>query len=101
MKAKSPRKATASKPSGIRARVIRIGNSRGIRLPKAFLKQINVGDEVILAASENSIIIEHNPRAGWDGASRKVVAEHGKELTEEDIEWRNAPMGPDVTESRS
>ncbi|MBW1836177.1 MAG: AbrB/MazE/SpoVT family DNA-binding domain-containing protein [Deltaproteobacteria bacterium] len=52
----------------VRARVIKIGNSQGIRIPKPLLKQTGIMDEVELEVDKNQIIIRpiSNPRAGWD-----------------------------------
>ena len=54
----------------MRARVIRIGNSQGIRIPKPLLKQTGIMDDVELEVDKNQIIIRpvSNPRAGWDDA---------------------------------
>ncbi len=54
----------------MRARVIKIGNSQGIRIPKPLLKQTGIMDDVELKVDKNQIIIRpiSNPRAGWDDA---------------------------------
>ena len=54
----------------MRARVIKIGNSQGIRIPKPLLKQTGIMDDVELEVDKNQIIIRpiSNPRAGWDDA---------------------------------
>ena len=41
----------------MKARLVRIGNSRGIRLPKAVIDQAGIDDEVELEVRENQIII--------------------------------------------
>ena len=80
----------------VRAKLISIGNLRGICLPRALIEKTGLGDKVILHAIGKLVIIEgrHDPRAGWDEATRDAIAEHGNELTEEDIDWLNAPLGP-------
>jgi antitoxin MazE len=59
----------------MRARIIQIGNSRGIRLPKALLEQANLTEDVQMEAKPNQIIIRsaHLPREGWDEAFRRVA----------------------------
>ena len=54
----------------MRARVINIGNSQGIRIPKPLLKQTGILGDVELEVDKNQIIIRpvSNPRAGWDDA---------------------------------
>jgi len=62
----------------MKARIIRIGNSRGIRIPKSLLEQSHLTDEVRLEARENEIVIHaaRLPRQGWEEAFR-AMAERG------------------------
>ncbi len=64
----------------IRARVIKIGNSQGIRIPKPLLQQTGITDDVELEVDEDKIIIRPilNPRKGWEKAFQ-VMAENGDE----------------------
>jgi antitoxin MazE len=54
----------------MRARVVKIGNSQGIRIPKPLLEQTGIMGDVELEVDKNKIIIRPllNPRAGWDEA---------------------------------
>ena len=48
--------------------VVRIGNSKGIRLPKAILDQLQITDRVSLEVENQQIIlkpINKSPRSGW------------------------------------
>ncbi len=51
----------------MRAKIIKIGNSQGIRIPKLFLEQFRFGEEVELEAQDEQIIIRAvaSPRQGW------------------------------------
>ena len=51
----------------MKTRIIKIGNSQGIRIPKVLLEQSQLGDEVELEAQEGRIIIHQVPvaRRGW------------------------------------
>ena len=51
----------------MRTRLIGIGNSRGIRLPKPLIEQVGLGDEVDLRVEDGNIVISavRAPRAGW------------------------------------
>jgi antitoxin MazE len=51
----------------MKARIIRIGNSRGIRIPKPLLEQAGLEGEVEITAREGSLVIRPavRPRAGW------------------------------------
>ena len=56
----------------IRTRLVRIGNSRGVRLPKPLLLQAGLTEEVELQVREGAIVIASagRPRAGWAEAAR-------------------------------
>ncbi len=62
----------------IRTRIVRIGNSQGIRIPKLLLDQTDFGDEVELELHENSIVIRSykSSRHGWE-EQFKIMAEQG------------------------
>jgi antitoxin MazE len=53
-----------------KARLVRIGNSRGVRIPKPLIDQAGLRDEVDLAVHNGSVIIRsrYAPRAGWSEA---------------------------------
>lgn len=62
----------------MKAKLIRIGNSKGIRIPKPMIDQFELGDEVELLVSEHGILIRASdePRQGWEDAF-KQMAENG------------------------
>ena len=81
----------------VRARVVRIGNSRGIHIPKVWLDQLNLGDEVELAVRQDSLVVRraHSPREGWTQAFQAMAAKHDDRLLDEPLttdwdtkEWR-------------
>lgn len=59
---------------GMKTHIIRIGNSRGIRLPKLLLEQAQLADEVELHAEPGRVIIRSakHPRTGWAEAARRM-----------------------------
>ncbi len=61
----------------VKARVVRIGNSRGIRIPKVWLDQLDLDNEVELAVQKDRLVIRRarRPREGWEEAFRSM-AEH-------------------------
>jgi antitoxin MazE len=65
----------------VRARVVKIGNSQGIRIPKPLLDQTGIKDDVDLEVEDTQIIIRpiSNPRSGWDDAFR-AMAKYGHDL---------------------
>jgi antitoxin MazE len=60
----------------ITSRVVRIGNSRGIRIPKLLLDQLKFGEEVELLVEQDHLIVRpvRRPREGWD-EQFKLMAE--------------------------
>ena len=58
----------------MKAHIVRIGNSRGIRLPKTLLQEAQLDDEVELRAVPGRILISKTakPRAGWAEAARHM-----------------------------
>ena len=53
---------------GIKARIVKIGNSRGVRLPKAVLEASGIGQEVELIAEPDCVVIRSADvaRKGWE-----------------------------------
>ena len=64
----------------MRARIVRIGNSRGIRIPKAVIDECGLGDIVELSVEHGSVVIRpaELPRQGWDEAFKRM-AEAGED----------------------
>lgn len=65
----------------MRVRIVKIGNSQGIRIPKPLLEQTGIMDDVELEVEQNQIIIRpvSNPRSGWDDAF-KAMADSGDDI---------------------
>jgi antitoxin MazE len=58
----------------MKGRIVRIGNSQGVRLSKALLEQAQLAEEVELEARPGRIVIRaaRSPRAGWAEAARRM-----------------------------
>jgi antitoxin MazE len=58
----------------MKARLIRIGNSRGIRLPKPLIQQAGLAEEVDVEVRGNTLVVtsSRQPRAGWAEAARQA-----------------------------
>ena len=54
--------------------VIRIGNSKGIRLSKTLLERYNIKDTVDLILEKGQIVLKPSstPRKGWEKAFKKM-----------------------------
>jgi len=61
----------------MKTKIIRIGNSRGVRIPKPLLEQAGLEDQVVLRVIDDGIIIESadKPRANWAEAASVL---HGR-----------------------
>jgi len=84
----------------MKIKIVKIGNSKGIRIPKVLLRQTGIDEEVSLEVKNNQIIIKPIDRAarqGWSTAFARM-SEHGddKLIDEEslaaqssfdDIDW--------------
>ena len=59
-----------------RARLVKMGKSRGIRLPQAFLDQAELDEEVELEVLEGLLIIRlvPRPRRNWEKHSAEMAA---------------------------
>jgi antitoxin MazE len=65
------------------ASVVQIGNSRGVRLPKSILHELNIKDKVELSINKDALIIKsvkRKPRQGWNEAFAKMAANKADKL---------------------
>ena len=58
----------------MKTRLVRIGNSRGVRIPKPLIEQAGLGEEVELRVVERGLMVEaaRKPRANWSDAARQL-----------------------------
>ena len=70
----------------MQVKLITIGNSKGIRIPKPILQQVGWEDSAELEVRGDSIILRPSrpPRAGWEDAFRKHPP---APLSEEEQAW--------------
>jgi antitoxin MazE len=63
--------------SAMKMALTRIGNSQGIILPKPFLAQLGLRDDVDVTLNPDSIVLrkpQQRPREGWAEASKALAA---------------------------
>jgi len=83
----------------MRSRIVRIGNSQGVRIPKPFLEQTGLQEEVEIEVEGNRIILYPvtQSRAGWAEAFASMAERGDDALLDGDIpsvtswdedEWR-------------
>ena len=66
----------------MKSKIVQIGNSRGVRLPKTLLEQAGIGEDIELEAKRDSIVIRsaHRRRDGWDEAFKLMSLEGADKL---------------------
>jgi antitoxin MazE len=71
-----------------RTRIVRIGNSQGIRVPKPLLDQAQLPEEVELFAEPGRLIVRaaRGPRDGWADAAQAMRARGEDGLIDEPTE---------------
>lgn len=69
----------------MKAHIVRIGNSKGIRLPKVLLQEAQLECEVELQAEPVRILISKTaqPRSGWAEAAQRMQARVEDRLLEQ------------------
>jgi len=60
----------------VRTRIVRIGNSKGIRLPKAVIEQVGLVEEVEMQVREGELVISpaEKSRRGWAEAAQALAS---------------------------
>lgn len=66
----------------MKTRIVRIGNSQGIRIPKPLLERSGLSGEVELVAREGMVVVRAaaRPRARWAEAFRDMTARRDDRL---------------------
>jgi antitoxin MazE len=59
----------------MKTRIVKIGNSQGVRIPKLLLQRSNLAEEIELEALDNQIVIRSakQPRQDWANAFRAMA----------------------------
>ncbi len=77
--------------------LVRIGNSKGIRLPKPILEQVGIEDEVELEVEDDRLVLRpaRSPRFGWNEAFAEMSRRRDDSLLDAELtsswdenEWR-------------
>ena len=60
----------------MRARIIKIGNSQGVRIPKPLLEESGLNDEVEIVVEEDRLVISpvQDVRSGWIKAFQEMAS---------------------------
>jgi antitoxin MazE len=80
----------------MKLKIVQIGNSRGVRLPKPLLEQAGIDQEVEIQAEGNTLVlrpVHASARHGWKKAFQ-AMAEQGDDTVLDNVdalttEWEN------------
>jgi len=72
----------------VKSRIIRMGNSQGVRIPKPILEQLALGEEVELSVRGDQLVIRpgKRPRSGWEDQFKRMAGRGDDRLLDEDEE---------------
>ena len=62
--------------------MIKLGHSRGVRIPKLWLEQLELGTDVEIVLQADQIVIRaaRNPREGWEASFAALPAQTDEAL---------------------
>lgn len=71
----------------MKTRLIRIGNSRGVRIPKPLIEQSGLSDEVEMILKDNEIVLRSTdgPRTDWEVQFQQMVEKGDDELLDSEL----------------
>jgi antitoxin MazE len=72
--------------NAVRTHLIQIGNSQGIRIPKALIEQAHLSGDVEILVQENQLVVRAvaQPRAGWATAFERMASAGDDVLLDEE-----------------
>jgi len=70
----------------MKTKLIRIGNSQGVRIPKPFIEEIGLSEEIEMILKDNQIILRsaEQIRKGWDSDFEKMAKEDDDQLIDKE-----------------
>lgn len=71
----------------VKTRIVRIGNSQGIRIPKPIIEQLGFDDEVELEIFPDQLVIRsaRAPRFDWDQQFKAMAEADDDRLLDDDV----------------
>tara|TARA_R110002049_G_scaffold176013_1_gene343240 strand:- start:120 stop:377 length:258 start_codon:yes stop_codon:yes gene_type:complete len=69
----------------MKTKIIKIGNSQGVRIPKPIIEESGLEGEIELLLRDNEIILKaiEEPRVGWDSSFKKMADQKEDYLLDE------------------
>ncbi len=70
-----------------KTRIVKIGNSQGIRIPKILLDQAEIGEDVELEVQGHNLVVRpaRGPRDGWDERFAEMVKNGDDQLLDLEV----------------
>ncbi len=61
----------------MKTKIVKIGNSQGVRIPKPLIEQTGLSDEVEISIQGATLVISvaHKPREGWEVSFQAMADE--------------------------
>jgi antitoxin MazE len=85
-RATKARRRPSDVPNGsVVAKLVRIGNSRGVRIPKSLIEQAGLTDEIQMTVRRGKVVLQplRVRRAGWRASIRAALEKHGQRVDED------------------
>ena len=72
------------KTTALTLKVVRIGNSRGVRLPKNLLSRHRIGESVSAHSTDGGILLapSKDKRLGWEATYQAMAAARGDDFSD-------------------
>jgi len=76
----------------MRARIIRIGNSQGVRIPKTLLEETGLSGDVDMTVRDGALVITAagRPREGWDEVFRDMAVRGDDALLDAEVPFSSS-----------
>ncbi len=70
----------------VKSRIVKMGNSKGVRIPKPILEQLALGEEVELSVRGDQLVIRagKRPRSGWEDRFQRMAERGDDRLLDEE-----------------
>ena len=74
-------------PAVVKTRIVKIGNSQGIRIPKLLLAQTDLGEEVELELRGDQIVVRpaYRARHNWENLFKAMAEQGDDKLLDGDV----------------
>ena len=71
----------------MKTKLVKIGNSKGVRIPKPLIEQSGIGEEIEMILEKNQIIIRsvEEKRVGWEQSFKKMHEAGDDKLLDESL----------------